>query len=264
MRLIFDLFRAYSKPMVYAVKNPTYFRERCQYAWRVVFDLDESFKFLISMPKEVNDGILKNDDSFYAALGGFSDAEGFIGLRGRYNGKSAAAYGVSNSKVQICNDFLKGLRQRGFSGSVYKMREVSGLIQWELSVSSKDVIPLVDRLLLKHEEKIAARNLVRSLAGTPWDRAGPTYKDFRRAIKLRRNACVLAAKREYENRNRMRQIRVQLEQEITRRAHSLYAAGLRPQYIATLLGRSERTIYRRVARENDRIKAPGQTPKQAD
>jgi len=242
--------------MVYAVRNPPYFREWSQYAWRVVFDLDESFKFLISLPKEVNDGILNNDDSFYAGLGGFSDAEGFIGLRGRFNDKSAAAFAVSNTNARICYDFLTGLRLRGFSGSVTKAREVDGQIQWALTVSSKDVIPLVDRLLLKHEEKIAARNLIRRLAGTPWGEAGPTYKAFRRAIRIGRNACVLAAKREYENRHRMKQIRAQLEQEITRRAHSLHAAGLRPQFIATLLGRSERTIYRRVARENDRVQAP--------
>jgi len=256
LRLTFDLLGAYCKPMVYAVRNPPYFREWSQYAWRVVFDLDESFKFLISLPKEVNDGILNNDDSFYAGLGGFSDAEGFIGLRGRFNDKSAAAFAVSNTNARICYDFLTGLRLRGFSGSVTKAREVDGQIQWALTVSSKDVIPLVDRLLLKHEEKIAARNLIRRLAGTPWGEAGPTYKAFRRAIRIGRNACVLAAKREYENRHRMKQIRAQLEQEITRRAHSLHAAGLRPQFIATLLGRSERTIYRRVARENDRVQAP--------
>jgi hypothetical protein len=66
------------------------------------------------------------------------------------------------------------------------MTKANGLIQWELAVSSKDVLPVVDRLLLKHEEKIAARNLVRRLTGTPWDKAGQTYKDFRRAIKLGR------------------------------------------------------------------------------
>jgi hypothetical protein len=264
MRLVFDLLSAYCKPMVYAVKNPPYFREWSRYAWRAVFDLDESFQFLISLPKEVNNEVLNSKGLFYAALGGFSDAEGYIGLRERHNGKSAATFGVSNTNVRICNDFLVGLRRRSFSGSVNKMREVNGQIQWELTVSSKDVIPLVERLPLRHEEKIAARNLVRRLSGRPWDKAGLTYKDFRRAIKVGRNACVLAAKREYENRNRMKQIRVQLEQEITRRAHSLYIAGLRPQYIATLLGRSQRTIYRRVARENDRVQAPRETPEQAD
>jgi hypothetical protein len=137
-------------------------------------------------------------------------------------------------------------------------------MQWALTISSKDVIPMVDQLTLRHEEKIAARNLIRRLAGTPWDEAGPKYKAFRREIKLGRNVCVLAAKREYENRTRMKQIKVRLEQEITRRAHSLYVAGLRPQNIATLLGRSPRTIYRRVARENDRIQTPRKTPEQAD
>jgi hypothetical protein len=260
MRLTFDLLGAYCKPIVYAVRNPPYFREWSQYAWRVVFDLDESFKFLISLPKEVDDVILNDSELFYAALGGFSDAEGFVGLTGRYNGKSAAAFGVSNRNVRICNDFLRGLRRRGFSGNLSKTRSVDGQIQWALAVSPKDVIPLVDRLLLKHEEKIAARNLVRRLAGTSWEQAGPIYKDFRRTIKVGRNACVSAAKREYENRERMKEIRVQLEQEITRRAHSLYIAGLRPHYIATLLGRSQRTIYRRVARENNRVQAPRQTP----
>ena len=170
---------------------------------------------------------------------------------------------MSNTNVRICNDFLTGLRRRGFSGSVTKAKEFNGQIQWALTVSSKDVIPLIDRLLLRHEEKIAARTLVRRLAGTSWDEANPTYRAFRRAIKVGRNACVLAAKHEYENRGRMKEIKAQLEQEITRRAHSLYVAGLRPQDIATLLGRSQRTIYRRVARENDRVQFPRRTPKQA-
>jgi putative ATPase subunit gpP of terminase len=264
LRLIFDLLSAHCKPMVYAVKNPDYFRKWSQYAWRVVLDLDKSFKFLITLPKVVNEDILKDDDTFYTALGGFSDAEGFFGLRGRNNGKAAPVFGVSNSNLHLCNDFLTGIRERSFSASVNRMREENGQTQWQLVVSTKDVVSLADRLLLRHEEKVAARNLVRRLVGTPWRRAGPAYQDFRRAIKLGRNACVLAAKREYENRNRMKQIRIQLEQEITRRAHSLYVAGLRPQYIATLLGRSQRTIYRRVAKENDRIQARRKTPKQAD
>jgi hypothetical protein len=263
IRLTFDLLGGYCKPMLYSVKNPPYFPEWSQYAWRVVFDLDESFKFLTSLPKRVNHDVLNDDKSFFAALGGFSDAEGFFGLtRRKYT--SAAAFGVSNTNFQICDDFLKGLRQRGYSGGVYGLREVGGQTQWALTIASKDVIPMVDQLILRHEEKIEARNLVRRLAGTPWDEAGPKYKAFRREIKLGRNACVLAAKREYANRTKMKQIKVQLEQEITRRAHSLYVAGLRPQNIATLLGRSPRTIYRRVARENDRIQTPRKTPKQAD
>jgi hypothetical protein len=263
MRLIFDLFGDHCKPMVYAMKNPPYFREWSKYAWRIVLDLDSSFKFLISLPKKVDNDILDNDESFYVALGGFSDAEGHIGLRGRYNGQSEAIFKIGNTNIQICDDFLKGLRRRGFSASVNGKRFIGGHKQWELTVFSKDVISLADRMLLKHEEKIAARNLVKRLVGTHWDEAGPIYKDFRRAIKAGRNACVLAAKREYENRNRMKKIKSQLEQEITRRAHSLYVAGLRPQNIATLLGRSQRTIYRRVAKENDRTKVPRKTPKQA-
>jgi len=212
----------------------------------------------------VKNGILNDNKSFFAALGGFSDAEGYFGLTRGRNQTAAAAFGVSNSNFQICNDFFKGLRQRGCSGGVYGLREVDGQTQWALTISSKDVIPMVDQLILRHEEKIAARNLVRRLAGTPWDEACPKYKAFRREIKLGRNACVLAAKREYENRKRIRQIKIQLEQEITRRAHSLYVAGLRPQFIATLLGRSQRTIYRRVAKENDRIQTQRKTREQAD
>lgn len=191
---------------------------------------------------------------------GFSDAEGFIGLRRRGDGNSDATYGVSNSNAKICNDFLTGLRSRGFSGSVYETRLVNGSIQWQLAVATRDVTRLVDKLLLKHEEKVAARVLARRLVGTPWDQSGAIYKGFRSEIKVARNGCVLAAKREFENRYRMKEIRIELENEITRRAHSLRVSGLRPQNIATLLGRSERTIYRRVARENDRIEAGRKTP----
>src|SRR6266480_1578673 len=150
MRLIFDLFGAHCKPMVYAVKNPPYFTEWSRYAWRIVLDLDRSFEFLISLPKRVDHGILDNNESFYVALGGFSDAEGHIGLRGRDNGQSEAAFGVSNTNVQICRDFLMGLRRRGFSANVRGKPLNGSPSLWELAVSSKDVVSLVDRLLLKH------------------------------------------------------------------------------------------------------------------
>gem|GEM_PF-2622451 len=51
MRLLLDLLGVYTKPMVYAIKNPWYFREWSQYAWRAVFDLDDSFGFLFPLPE---------------------------------------------------------------------------------------------------------------------------------------------------------------------------------------------------------------------
>jgi len=86
LRLLIDLLGAHAKPMVCAVKNPPYFREWSQYAWRVVFDLDDSFGFLIPLPEEVDEDVLSDDESFYAALGGFADAEGHISLSRRHSG----------------------------------------------------------------------------------------------------------------------------------------------------------------------------------
>jgi hypothetical protein len=63
----------------------------------------------------VNEDVLSDDESFYAALGGFCDAEGHFSLNRRSNGKPAAVFGLSNSNKRVCSDFLKGLRQRGFS-----------------------------------------------------------------------------------------------------------------------------------------------------
>ena len=264
LRLLFDLLSANSKPMVYVIKNPWYFREWSRYAWRAVFDLDESFSFLVPLPEEVSEDVLSDDESFYAALGGFSDAEGYISLSRCYDGKSTAVFGLSNSNMRMCSDFLKGLRQRGFSGALSKLRDIDGQIQWQLTVSPKDVMPVIARLSLRHEEKTAARTLVGKLDGTRWAGASLTYRGFRSGIKVARNRCVLAAKREYENRDNMKQIKIQLEKEITRRAHSLHVAGLRPEQIATLLGRSQRTIYRRVARENNRVEGREAASKQID
>ncbi len=221
LRLLIDLLGAHAKPMIYAIKNPPYFRKWSQYAWRAVFDLDDSFSFLIPLPEEVDEDVLSDDESFYAALGGFADAEGHISLSRRQCAKSAAVFGLSNSNVRICEGFLKGLRQRGFSGSLSKIREVDGHVQRQLAVSPKDVMPVIARLPLRHEEKTAARAIVRKLDGTPWARASLTYRRFRSGIRVARNHCVLAAKREYENRDNMKQIKILLEREITRRAHSL-------------------------------------------
>lgn len=166
--------------------------------------------------------------------------------------------------MRICEGFLKGLRQRGFSRSPSKTREVNGQVQWQLTVSPKDVMPVIAKLPLRHEEKTAARAIVRKLDGTPWAGASLTYKRFRSGIRVARNHCVLAAKREYEHRDNMKQIKILLEREITRRAHSLRVAGLRLEQIATLLGRSQRTIYRRVARENNRVEGREAASKQID
>ncbi len=253
IRLLFDLFYRYSKPMIYSVQNPPYFREWSRYAWRAVFNLDETFGFLISFQRRMNDNELKNDKLFYSALGGFADAEGCISLSGHGRERSAPRLSLSNTNSKLCGDFLEGLRRRGVSCSLGKTRRNIGQIQYQLSVSSRDTLPVIERLNLRHEEKIAARNLVGRLNGIPWVHARLKYKEFRRKIRLGRNVCALAAKSEYLNRDKMKLIRIQVEQEITRRAISLYDAGLRPQYIATLLGRSQRTIYRRVATGNNPI-----------
>lgn len=90
-----DLFGQYAKPIVYA-----YNIGLGQYGWRIVFDLDRSFEFLVKKARDVSPRVLNNDRLFYSSLSGFIDSEGHIGLKNS-RGKAYPVITVSNRKRTI-------------------------------------------------------------------------------------------------------------------------------------------------------------------
>lgn len=73
MKLIQRLFSQYARPIVYPCESTP-----GRYSWKIVFDLDRSFEFLLDKAKSLPQLILKNDRLFFVSTNGFTVAEGHI------------------------------------------------------------------------------------------------------------------------------------------------------------------------------------------
>lgn len=263
--LMRDLFIKYGKPIIFPVKNNPAMAS--PYSWRCDYLLDRSFEFLVNLPKRVRASIMKDDALFYAALSGFADAEGHVGLgsgggyvKGREPTKSM--FIVSNSNKIILDDFQAGLEQRGFSSSFRTPRDEIGAA-WDLGVFNRNAVRLLPKLGLRHAEKIAAKKLVFTHWKKPWAEVRPLYRAFRDRIKFERDSCVRTAEMAYLNRSRMKLYKKEKYREISRRAFTLRLRGLTIDEIARALGKSPRTVYRRLALE-DEIRFPTENTESAD
>jgi hypothetical protein len=236
----------YARPMIYAIKNPPDFPKWSRFAWRSVYDLDSSFQFMLDLPKRVNPALETDESLFYSALAGFIDAEGHIGLR-KAGDRTQIILQISNTNKGICHDFLRGIHLRGFECSLNSSTRPDGSTKWELTLSGKHALQLMGRLDLRHDEKIVAKHLAIENHANKWSEVQFVYRAFRGEIIRGRNEAVTAAKKEYANRNRMKEIKRELLLETARRARSLNNAGLLPGQIARALGRSPRTAYRHIA-----------------
>ncbi|MBI3115842.1 MAG: hypothetical protein HYZ12_00730, partial [Thaumarchaeota archaeon] len=247
LTLLSNLLGTYARPILYPIKNPSYFPKWSRLAWRIVYDLDESFHFLMQLPKSVDEPTSGDDRLFYTALTGFADAEGYVGLK-KSQGHAYAYFSVSNKNRRICNDFLAGLRKRGFSSLVCNRPRADGSPQWELEVHGTNAVALLERLDFRHPEKDAAKKITIENNRHPWVKVGPAYRALRERIRKERNSCVLAARRAYGNKNAVRQAKFERYKEVTRTVWIQRLAGLRPIEIAMSLGMSWRTVYRRLSR----------------
>jgi len=204
--------------------------------------------------KEVAEWILANDGLFYAALSGFADAEGTVGLNIHKNihknarpGRSATpVFQICNKNKMICDDFANGIRRRGFDARCHWNVDTCAVKQWEVTVRGLDALPLLEKLKFRHEEKIEAKILVLANDGSSWDEVGPIYKAFRRRIREGRDLCVLSAERAFAIRHKFKQAKLSRYAEITKSAQALRLEGLKVEEIATALGWSVRTIYRHL------------------
>lgn len=94
-------------------------------------------------------------------------------------GQAYAFFSVSNKNRRICNDFLVGLQERGFSSHVYNHPRSDGSPQWELEVHGANAVEVVQKLDFRHPEKVAAKIMTIGSDRGPWVKVGPTYKALR-------------------------------------------------------------------------------------
>jgi len=237
LELMRDLFGNYAKPIFEPILTPN-----GHYAIRATYDLSPSFEFLLKKLKNMDRSVLREDALFYTALSGFSDAEGYVGLR-RDRGTAYAAYSVSNRKYQLMRDFTRGLTSREHNARLYALRGKK--VQWQLGVSGRYALRLLPSIEFRHREKIVARQIAMAQHRSPWAIAGPLYAAHRRAIEVERGALEAIAARRYRLRDDRKRRKSEIFRQRVESTFDLFARGLGVQEVAKILNCSLRTAYRR-------------------
>ena len=188
---------------------------------------------------------MQNDTIFYSALSGFSDAEGFVGLR-KDSGKMYAEYAISNMNRQLMRDFEQGLNSREHNARLYAVRAEK--IQWQLEVNGRYALTLLPDIGFRHREKIAGRQIALAYHRSPFHIAGPVYMAHRQAIKVERSALEAIAARRYFLRDERRKRKSEIFKQRVESSSELFSKDLSMQKVADTLGCSIRTAYRRKER----------------
>ncbi len=237
LRLIFDLFHRYCRPIVYPQSS------EFGYTWRIVCIVDASFAFLMARVNELEPHKIKGTELFFSALSAFFDAEGAICLR--ESGRRAYPVLVlSNRNRRILRSFERGLIRRGYHARLYGLTTKDGKKQWQFEVVGNHAIKLLKHLNFRHWEKVKAKEMVQTHTGKPWNEVGPLYRRFREDIDEERDKCVEAARKAYALRFRRKNQKAERLRAKIVEAGNLRDSGQDVEFISKSLNRSVRTVYR--------------------
>jgi hypothetical protein len=246
LELLRDLFGGYAKPIFEPTQTPN---GHC--AIRATYDLSPSFDFLLKKLQRVERSVLREDELFYAALSGFSDAEGHAGLT-KGGRRARAVYTLSNMNGRVMHDFLRGLNSREGNAHLYIQRceEVRGQekVQWQLNVHGAYALRLLPSIGFRHREKIVGRLMAMAHHGNLWNVAGPLYKAYRRAILVERSELEAVAARRWVLRNERKRRKREIFRQRVESSFELFSRGCSVQKVAETLDCSIRTAYRRKAK----------------
>lgn len=148
VNLIKSLFSEYG--YVYSKKGNFCYNNECA--------LDTSFDFLLEKKDEIKDWILKDDKSFFAFLGGYTDAEGNIGVYTK-----RARYRVGSYDRVILSQTYKKLNKLGIRAT-YSLETKKGIHGnrkhngdfWRVKVSERySLLRLLNNIepFIKHEKR---------------------------------------------------------------------------------------------------------------
>jgi len=179
---------------------PKYDKRVRQYRWSIYCDLNSSFDFLLSKPESIPKWIIKNDELFLAFLSGYFDAEGCLSLY--YNGKSKSRdfqWILKSCDKEILDEITDKLSSMGFdlcSGLVKKADFKSyNKDLWGIRICTRfQIFGLLERMRIKHEEKITKHELACELARTDWKNAQEKIASLRNTIKSSVKSCIENAK----------------------------------------------------------------------
>jgi len=189
---------------------PEYKKYAQTFAWRVFVDLDASFSFLIKKPEFIDSRILSSKDLFLAFLAGYTDAEGSI-IVSPNCGRIVFYFRICSEDFGLLRDIHKKLCEMGYRPRLAidkKKGTDSGFSKlktdyWRLELCRKEeVIWLMQRLPVKHSEKIRKKDLVLEIRNqTCWLKARAKVLSIKAEIKREVKKCVQRAALTYHKKH---------------------------------------------------------------
>jgi len=203
LELFRNIFQRYSHVHQFSMFNP---KKKPHFDWQIYALLDKSFDFLLS--KAAPDDTLTNEDKFYAFLAGYTDAEGCILITPNGNGLRFY-FQVAAEDKRTLFVIANKLREAGYhftlrisakKGENYGRKYNKNY--WELRIATKaDVIKLLERLALRHQEKIKWKKLVLKMREVKmWSDVKEEVAALRKNIQAEVNKCVIESEETFNRR----------------------------------------------------------------
>jgi len=157
------------------------------YHWCYYVDLHPTFGFLLKKPRTVPDWVLRYETLFFAFLAGYFDAEGCISFDLR-DGNEAVRCILNSCDLHILRSVSSRLKGMGFDLNLKLVSEAGthdlNSDFWGMGLGRREqVVRFLDRMGLRHPEKVTKANLVRFLAANDWKEGWSEAKTVRVAIR---------------------------------------------------------------------------------
>ena len=169
IRLFRNLFEHYGPVYIYPKEA-----KLTGYEWSMDADLDDSFRFLLDRDPNTFQGILTREQTFFSYLAGIFDAEGSVHYH-RKGGGGAFESSVTNMDIELLRVLLRQLEALGYHAKLEstphskdktKVRGADYI--WRIQVwRYKEVKGILNRLPLRHSEKVAKREIALTLPTWP-------------------------------------------------------------------------------------------------
>jgi len=195
-QVFINCFEKYGKVKSYSKLN----KQRKAYSWCLYADLDKTFNFLLKKTSDIPEWILNDAALFFSFLSGYFDAEGCLSTYYSKKDKCGTIQWIIKScDKKILTSIVKKLNELGFHLQDPKIErkaqdtiaDVTKLMgfpyrkdYWSIHTGKKSqIITLLDRTSLKHQEKIDKYKLSKELLQTNWKNYDEKISVLRKQIK---------------------------------------------------------------------------------
>lgn len=175
------------------------------YEWSIDCDLDDSYEFLLEIDRSIP-VLLRDERLFWSFLAGFFDAEGNIYFH-KKGTRGAFELTISNTNEPLIKEIFERLRTLAFGVKLTLDSQSKGRIEgtdegiiWRIRVwRYRDVVGMLQKLGLRHPEKVEATAIVLSLQSranrTEVESTVFRWNEFRKQVKRERDEYLERAAR---------------------------------------------------------------------